>query len=70
MDEQTLRRLMGGEREDKLAMLGQGLQDPNVDVVAMQNAYDQIKDLRTEDSDYQDHMRKKLMEMFAKKGMR
>lgn len=57
-----MKRMLQGDRVNNLDIIGQGINEPNVDPNAVRSAYDQLKSLRTED-DYESGLRQKLMDL-------
>lgn len=58
---------MMSERLKKLALLKDEMGMQNTDPMAIQDAYSKLKDLKTEDSDFQEALRQKLLALSLKK---
>lgn len=69
MTEEEIKQLMGQKREDSLNMVGEATRDPAAMPLDNMSIYDQLRQLKTDDTDYQEALRQKLMELAAKRRM-
>lgn len=69
MTEEEIKQLMGQKRQDTLNMVGEATRNPAAMPIKDMSIYDQLRQLKTDDTDYQETLRQKLMELAAKRKM-